>query len=180
MCCLFFGLIKPHVYIASSEWQEAELISTAHIIKPAVVLTCQSGFISHNLIVCITSIWPFASFWIRIRSMWVSACASRKHQEHVWNTANKNTHLVPFCMPGILLPARFRLLPEPPYWLCRRAEKLCDSEQCLACSSSDRKEGLWTGLGVKLSLEVGSLNSQVRQVIASHPLQSCYIKWKPR
>lgn len=95
-------------------------------------------------------------------------------------TASRNTHLVPFRMPGILLPTRFRLLPEPPCCLCRRAEKLCGSEHCLPCSPSDRKDRLGAGLRVKLSLEAGSLRSQVCKVIASQPLQSSYIKWKPR
>lgn len=85
-------------------------------------------FVIVRICVCV---WVYTQKHIHVCLCFL--CAS--YQEHAWDRADKNTHLVPFRMPGIFLPARFRLLPEPPCWLRRRADKLCRSTQCLAYST---------------------------------------------
>lgn len=54
------------------------------------------------------------------------------------------------------LPAWFRLLPEPPCCLCKTADKLCRSVQCLAYSLCNWQDGGRHMMEVVQSTQAGS------------------------
>lgn len=105
-----------------------------------------------RLFVCVCECAPRSTFMYTFCVL----CASKNHHRaRVRQSEQKHTS-------GSIqdawnsLPAWFRLLPEPPCWLCRRADKLCRSTQCLAYSTCNWKGVGWQGLEVKLSLQAGS------------------------